>query len=77
MSYIFRTRAGGFDRAGSGRHRLSLFSHRLKNSASRFAPGPARGPARLIFDPLEARLLLSADILGVDLAAVNKSANAC
>ncbi|MCB1491700.1 MAG: LEPR-XLL domain-containing protein, partial [Rhodobiaceae bacterium] len=70
MSYIFRTRAGGFDRAGSGRHRLSLFSHRLKNSASRFAPGPARGPARLIFDPLEARLLLSADILGVDLAAV-------
>lgn len=47
---------------------LDLMMRRLRNSASRFAPVQGNRPVRLIFDPLETRLLMSADVLAVDLA---------
>src|SRR5262245_17403264 len=57
---------------GRARRRQGLMA-RLKLSASRFAaPRPARA-SKLVFDPLEPRLLLSADPLVLDLPALNPS----
>ncbi|MBH5399906.1 LEPR-XLL domain-containing protein, partial [Bradyrhizobium sp. CNPSo 4010] len=57
-------------RARPVRHRrLQSMAARLKVSASRFTRIPHSGVTRLVFDPLEQRLLMSADVLGIDLAA--------
>lgn len=54
---------------GSRRNRRrTRYAERLRQCAPAAARGGARPSGRLLFDPLEPRLLLSADVLSVNLA---------